>query len=57
MLEPLVGKIPWGRERLPTPVFWPGEFHGPMGSQSRTGLNDFHLVNLMLIIALSMDSL
>ena len=20
--------IPWGRERLPTPVFWPGEFHG-----------------------------
>ena len=25
----LVGKIPWRRERLPTPVFWPGEFHGP----------------------------
>ena len=23
----LVGKIPWRRERLPTPVFWPGEFH------------------------------
>ena len=23
-----VGKIPWKRERLPTPVFWPGEFHG-----------------------------
>ena len=22
-----VGKIPWRRERLPTPVFWPGEFH------------------------------
>ena len=22
------GKIPWRRERLPTPVFWPGEFHG-----------------------------
>ena len=21
-------KIPWGRERLPTPVFSPGEFHG-----------------------------
>ena len=19
---------PWKRERLPTPVFWPGEFHG-----------------------------
>ena len=23
-----VGKNPWRRERLPTPVFWPGEFHG-----------------------------
>ena len=23
-----VGKIPWRRERLPTPVLWPGEFHG-----------------------------
>ena len=21
-------KDPWRRERLPTPVFWPGEFHG-----------------------------
>ena len=27
--DPWVGKIPWSRERLPTPVFWPGEFHGP----------------------------
>ena len=24
---PWVGKIPWRRERPPTPVFWPGEFH------------------------------
>ena len=23
-----VGKIPWRKERLPTPVFWPAEFHG-----------------------------
>ena len=23
-----VGKIPWRRERLPSPLFWPGEFHG-----------------------------
>ena len=23
-----VGKIPWRKERLPSPVFWPGEFHG-----------------------------
>ena len=26
--NPWVGKIPWRRERLPTPVFGPGEFHG-----------------------------
>ena len=26
--DPWVGKILWGREKLPTPVFWPGEFHG-----------------------------
>ena len=25
-LIPAFGKIPW--RRLPTPVFWPGEFHG-----------------------------
>ena len=24
---PWVGKIPLRSERLPTPVFWPGEFH------------------------------
>ena len=35
-----VGKIPWKREQLPTPVFWVGEFHG--WSQSRTRLSDFH---------------
>ena len=23
-----VGKIPWRKEQLPTPVFWPGEFQG-----------------------------
>ena len=26
--DPWVGKKPWRRERLPTPVFWPGKFHG-----------------------------
>ena len=26
--DPWVGKIPCRRERLPTPVFWPREFHG-----------------------------
>ena len=26
--DPWVWKMPWRREMLPTPVFWPGEFHG-----------------------------
>ena len=26
--DPWVDKTPWIRKRLPTPVFWPGEFHG-----------------------------
>ena len=28
LIPGLVGKIPWRRERPPTPVFWPGEVHG-----------------------------
>ena len=42
--NPWVGTIPWRRERLPTPVFWPGEFgsctvHGI--TKSRTQLSIF----------------
>ena len=32
-----VGKIPWKRERLPTPVFWPGESHGLCSPGGRKG--------------------
>ena len=28
--------MPWRRERLPTPVFWPGEFHGLYSLWGRT---------------------
>ena len=27
-VQSLGGKIPWRREWIPTPEFWPGEFHG-----------------------------
>ena len=27
-MDPWLWKIPWRREWLPTPIFWPGEFHG-----------------------------
>ena len=35
--DPWVGKISKRRERLPTPLFWPGEF-----AKSQTRLSDFH---------------
>ena len=34
-----VGKIPWRRERLPTPIFWPGEFHGLYSAWSHKELD------------------
>ena len=47
--DPWVGKIPWRRERLPTPVFWPREFvdcivHGV--TKSLTQLSDFHFTSV-----------
>ena len=42
-----VGKIPWKRQRLPTPLFLPGEFHGlysPWVTKSRIWLSHFHIV-------------
>ena len=30
MPETWVGKVPWRREQLPTPVFWPRELNGQM---------------------------
>ena len=48
--DPWFGKIPWRREQLPTPVFWPEEFmdrgawqatvHGV--AKSPIQLSDFH---------------
>ena len=41
--NPWAGKIPWRRERLPAPVFWPGESHGLYRvAKSQTQLSDFH---------------
>ena len=48
MRETWVGKIPWNRERLPTPVTWPGEFHDLLVhvvAKSRTWLSDFHFTS------------
>ena len=47
--NPWVGKIPWRRERLLTPVFWPGEFHGLYGpwghKESDAQQSDFHFTS------------
>ena len=46
--DPWVGKIPWIREWLPTPVFWPGEFREQRSLEAtgfakcRIWLSDYH---------------
>ena len=41
-----VGKIPWRRERLPTQLFWPGEFHGLYSSWGRKESNTTEQLSL-----------
>ena len=53
-----VGKIPWRRERVPTPVLWPGEFHGAVHgvAKSRTRLSDFHFTLTFEVLILRLGS-
>ena len=49
--DPWVGKIPWRREQLLTPILWPGEFHGlysPWGRKEldRTERLSLHFTSL-----------
>ena len=46
-VRPLGWDDPLRRERLPIPVFWPGEFHGV--AKSWTWLSDFHFSNKAFI--------
>ena len=51
--DPWVRKIPQRRERLPTPIFWSGEFHGlysPWGHKESdtTEQLSFHFKSLLL---------
>ena len=55
-LDPWLGRFPRRRERLPTLVFWPGEFHGlysPWGlKESETTEQDFHFhFNLSFLLS------
>ena len=59
-----VGKIPWRRQRLPTLVFLPGEFHGqrklasysPWRHKELDMTEGFHLLSLFMSIELVMPS-
>ena len=44
-----VGKIPWRRQRLPTPVLWPGEFHGLYSPWDRKESDTIEQLSLSLI--------
>ena len=49
-LIPGLGSIPWRREGLPTPIFWPGEFHGCRVhgvTKSQTRLSNIHFFTFM----------
>ena len=58
-----VGKIPWRKERLPTPVFWPGEFHwlySPWGckeSDTTEWLSLSLLYNIVMVFAIHQHEL
>ena len=43
-----VGKIPWRREQLPTPVFWPGEvLYSPWGPKGLATIERFSLLHFI----------
>ena len=50
-IQSLGWEDPLGRDRLLTPVFWPGEFHelySPWGHEELTALSDFHYLKPVL---------
>ena len=58
--NPWVGKIPQRRERLPTPLFWPGEFWSQrVGHNRATFTFTFHLpqhrVRICLLVCLFIE--
>ena len=44
----LVGQIPWRRERLPIPLFWPGEFYELYSPWGRKESNNWATFTLYL---------
>ena len=50
-VDPWIETIPWRKERLPTPVFWPGEFHGLNSQWGRKELDATEWLSLSLFLA------
>ena len=46
--NPWVGRVTWRRKRLPTPVFWPGKFHGLYSPWGRKESDTTELLSLTL---------
>ena len=53
--DPRVGKIPWRRERLPAPVFWPGEVHCLCSWWGRNQLDTTQWLSLTSLIPVDVD--
>ena len=53
--NPWVRKLPWRRERLPTPVFWPREFHGLYGPWGCKGLDTTERLSLSQVTVVKND--
>ena len=49
-----VGKIPWRRGRLPSPIFWPGEFHGLYSPWGHKELDRTQQLSLILPAVISL---
>jgi len=55
--DPWVGKTSWRRERLPTPVFWPGEFHSLYSPWSRKESDTAEQLSLSLSFSIPISLL
>ena len=53
--DPWAGKIPWRWEQLPTPVLWPGEFHGLSSPWGHKGSDTTERLSLSLKTAMLLD--
>jgi len=49
--DPWVGKIPWRRERVPTPLFLPGESRGQR-SLGESDMTNFHFHSFWKVVVL-----